>query len=45
MIILGLSDYVQRVVQGLVLIAAVAFDQYAKHIKYRVAQTDAGPAA
>jgi ribose/xylose/arabinose/galactoside ABC-type transport system permease subunit len=44
MIILGLSDYVQRVVQGLVLIAAVAFDQYAKHIKYRAVQLIAGTA-
>lgn len=33
MIIVGLSDYVQRVVQGLVLIAAVAFDTYAKQMK------------
>lgn len=36
MIILGLSDYVQRVIQGLVLIAAVAFDIYAKQRKNRV---------
>lgn len=33
MIIVGLSDYVQRVVQGVVLILAVAFDLYAKQIK------------
>jgi ribose/xylose/arabinose/galactoside ABC-type transport system permease subunit len=33
MIIVGLSDYVQQVVQGLVLIAAVAFDLYAKRVK------------
>jgi ribose/xylose/arabinose/galactoside ABC-type transport system permease subunit len=33
MIIVGLSDYVQQVVQGLVLVAAVAFDLYAKRVK------------
>ena len=42
MIILGLSDYVQRVVQGLVLIAAVAFDVYAKQIKSIVTKADVG---
>ena len=36
MIIIGLSDYVQRVIQGLVLIAAVAFDIYAKQQKNKV---------
>jgi ribose/xylose/arabinose/galactoside ABC-type transport system permease subunit len=44
MIIAGLSDYVQRVVQGLVLIAAVAFDTYAKQIKNKVTQTAAAVA-
>jgi ribose transport system permease protein len=41
MIITGLSDYVQRVVQGLVLIAAVAFDAYAKQIKHKVTSVNA----
>jgi len=36
MIILGLSDYTQRVIQGIVLVAAVAFDVYAKKIKNKV---------
>jgi ABC-type xylose transport system permease subunit len=36
MIIVGLSDYVQQVIQGLVLVAAVAFDVYAKQIKQRI---------
>lgn len=35
MIIIGLTDYVQQVVQGLVLVAAVAFDLYAKQVKNR----------
>lgn len=39
MIIIGLSDYIQQVVQGLVLIAAVAFDNYAKRIKNKVSRT------
>ncbi len=38
MIIIGLSDYVQRVVQGLVLILAVAFDLYAKRIRSKPAE-------
>jgi ribose/xylose/arabinose/galactoside ABC-type transport system permease subunit len=38
MIIVGLSDYVQQVVQGLVLVAAVAFDLYAKQVKNKPTQ-------
>lgn len=41
MIIIGLSDYVQRVVQGLVLILAVAFDLYAKQIKNKTTEASA----
>ncbi|AEF82187.1 ABC transporter permease [Leadbettera azotonutricia] len=44
MIIVGLSDYVQQVIQGLVLIAAVAFDVYAKQIKQLVSQADTAAA-
>ena len=40
MIILGLSEYFQRVIQGLVLIAAVAFDMYAKQIKSKAFRTE-----
>ena len=45
MIILGLSEYVQRVIQGLVLIAAVAFDMYAKQIKSKATQAVINSAA
>ena len=40
MIILGLSEYFQRVIQGLVLIAAVAFDMYAKQIKSKTTRDE-----
>lgn len=40
MIIVGLTDYVQRVIQGLVLIAAVAFDVYAKQSKNTVNEVE-----
>ena len=36
MIVIGLQDYAQQAVQGLVLIAAVAFDTYAKQRKDKV---------
>jgi len=41
MIIVGWTDYVQRVVQGLVLVAAVAFDVYVKKRNIRPASVTA----